>query len=242
MNEILKNIASPKIQVSRIFSNNQSTKTVITLCVFICVSFNLWAQTSQQPANPKRTVLYTLAPNEVIFGKEYAISSILNAYKFALITRNEQTEIFKFIFNGKVITEMKGIEREKWGYNIINVFYLNLFSDKGYAFAYQDNGKGYINIQGHTDGPYEYIYGSDDLSWDYRYKEAGNEKVSKIQIEGNTFNNNKDEEISLRSSNQIHSFYSNLKNDYVIIDTKKVGKSPALQVHYDERTPLFGIP
>jgi len=212
-----------------------------------------FAQTAQQSTNPKRTVLYTLAPNEVIVANEYAICAALS-HKFALITANKQTRKTKLIINGKVIIELDEKDRlhDYWSIEdyltseYLNVEYLNICLDKNYVFTYTKEGKMHLNAFGKT-------YATGDSEYEYYYDRYINSTQTLSRIEesfGNKFwgeNTNRkqthtstnDTPIELRSPNRIHSFFSDLANEYVIIDGKKIGKSPAIQVYYNEDKNAF---
>ena len=146
MNKHFKNLASLKIQMSRIFSNTQSIKTVIALCVFICVSFNLWAQSTNP--NPKRSVLFTLGVNEVIYKNEYFVSQKLNQNRFTCIVCDTLKNRNTFVFNGKRVATADDGGWCCW----FDFKYLNVNEENGYIFSYWKAGKNYVNCKGFVSG------------------------------------------------------------------------------------------
>lgn len=87
--------------------------------------------------NPKREVIFTMNPNEVIFQDEYFAYNYFGQNRFACILRDTITDKYTFVFNGKRVlssTEMIGVN------------YLNLNETNGYAVHYYSNGVDYNNI------------------------------------------------------------------------------------------------
>ena len=158
--------------------------------------------------------------------------------------------------NGKYYANINGSISQ--GYDFVR--YLCLTESGKYAYSYESNGKRYANInssisQGYDD--IEYVALSDN--GDYTYVSRKNGKIdlnhdgkNKIDFWGaiwttwmpvifnanpvyaNTYNG-----IELSSINDEHSFFSDYKYEYVVIDGKRYGKSPALYAWYDTGKNVF---
>ena len=143
-------------------------KTIIILCITICVSLNLEAQkidnyppvksgrkispvnVNTQPVNPKRSVLFTLEPHEVIYHDEYfAVAMHLNPNHFACIIEDTLRKTQTFVFNGKRIETVKMSKYDDNYYqNAINMFYFDPSMENGYGYSYNLAGQTFVNLGG----------------------------------------------------------------------------------------------
>jgi hypothetical protein len=164
MNKHFKNLANPKYQMSRIFSDCQGIKTIIILCILICASINLQAQNDRL----KRDVLFTLGVNEIIISDEYFVMQSFNQNRFTCVVRDTLKKAYTFVFNGKRV-----VSTNRW----IEIKSINLNEENGYIFSYNDF---YVNYKGIEDGPFEscnlynpYDYRTVTEDCDYYYQLAG---------------------------------------------------------------------
>lgn len=133
-----------------------------------------------------------------------------------------------------------------------NVEHLRLtekFKNGRYAYYYKENGKYYANINGHIYGAYDGIYvdgGSpfyidNDGNFGYRYYLQGtvykkrNTKEEIVCFGRHSYLS----DIEIHTTNNNHSFYSSYEYEYVVIDGRPFGTSPAIQVWYDEKKSSF---
>jgi hypothetical protein len=132
---------------------------------------------------------------------------------------------------------------------------VSMAGNGNFGFAYRDNdGKEYARINDKTWGPYndvrdvsvadngnfEFFYEGED-GYDHKNINGKESVVSSFKwimdgwdgkIEGRT-------STSATSSDGQHDFYSDLNYEYVVIDGRQVGRSPALRVWYDKQSHSF---
>jgi hypothetical protein len=115
-----------------------------------------------------------------------------------------------------------------------------------FAFRYNENNQYYININGVVLGPYVNAYSP-------TIAENGEYSFLYSVNDGNWYKNNNGKEsvvadfnlpyavgdIEINSANKQHSFYSNLAYEYVVIDGKRTGNSPAMRAWYDKDRNSF---
>jgi hypothetical protein len=138
------------------------------------------------------------------------------------------------------------------GYN------LSLTESGKYACSYRNNGKWYANINGSSSPAYDGVYHltiEDNGTYGYYYAIDGdgivyqnnNGKISKTnllvsnqsyQFHGEVFRTSW-EGTELYSSNKGNSFFSNYEYEYVVIDGRRFGKSPALHAWYEKNKNAF---
>lgn len=131
-------------------------------------------------------------------------------------------------------------------------------SDDGkWGFSFFENQKWYVNINGVASQGYDAIESlnfSNDGKWAYKFKinekwySNFNGKISEslssvgTDVDGNVVwwrDYNYNGEIDISSNNKEHSFYSSYKYEYVVINGRPYGKSPATQAWYDEKKNTF---
>jgi hypothetical protein len=163
--------------------------------------------------------------------------------------------------SGKYAYRYKENDNDKWYVNVNGstvggsydeyIYDLRLTESGKYAYKYKDNGKWYANINGSTVGPYDYI---GDLtlteggkySYDFRKDRKnyintnGVVTVDKAYRIFDTDNYEKALDLlDLTSKDGKHSFYSSYKYEYVVIDGRPYGKSPAINGWYNESKNAF---
>jgi hypothetical protein len=106
-----------------------------------------------QDTNAKRTVLFTLGANEEIHCREYFVLQQVNQNRFACIIKNTVKDTYTFVFNGKRI--VTGDRRVSFDNIHIDVHYLNVHEENGYAVEYSLQDMGYANIKGKVYGPFD---------------------------------------------------------------------------------------
>jgi hypothetical protein len=137
------------------------------------------------------------------------------------------------------------INDKTWGpYNYVR--HVSVAGNGNFGFDYRDNdGKYYARINDKTWGPYKdvssvsvagngnfgFSYGSEDGYW-YR-NINGKEAAEPIEPFRGAYST------SATSSDGQHDFYSGLNYEYVVIDGRKVGRSPALRVWYNKQSHSF---
>lgn len=92
-----------------------------------------------------REVLYTLGRNEVVVEGEANILCDVKQRNFAMITFDTLSNNYRFIWNGSVVYEGDYVE----------LSYLNLNEENGYALRYNVGEKVWMNFRGKLLGPYE---------------------------------------------------------------------------------------
>lgn len=122
------------------------------------------------------------------------------------------------------------------------------------AYCFIEDQKTRVNINGSISKGYEMVSDlevSEDGKWSYQFKENGNWFINNNGIINNGFSSiNTDNngnlifwgdpgELEISSANKEHSFYSSYKYEYVVIDGRPIGKSPAIQSWYDEKKNTF---
>lgn len=131
---------------------------------------------------------------------------------------------------------------------------LNILPSGKLAFSFTEDNKWYVNINGSISKGFESISDlmvSEDGEWSYQFKENGNWFINNNGNISNGFllistdkNGNliwwgDPGKIEISSKNKDHSFYSSYKYEYVVIDGRPIGKSPAIQSWYDEKKNTF---
>jgi hypothetical protein len=137
------------------------------------------------------------------------------------------------------------------------IYGLTLTEDGKYAYIYEDdNNKYYINVNGSTvGGPYEshycYISYTKDLTltedgkYSYRFQKDRKYYINTngvvtedraYRIFEGAYNH---DDLDLTSKDGKHSFYSSYEYEYVVIDGRPYGKSPAINAWYDESKNAF---
>lgn len=101
--------------------------------------------TPSKAANPSRTVLYTLGPNESLSYNEFSSNMRTNGTKFVAITRDNVAKKQSIILNGKKIVT---------GDNVY-IFDINLDSSNPINYRYENGDEFYIVMDGEKYGPYE---------------------------------------------------------------------------------------
>ena len=101
---------------------------------------------------PKRTILHTLAKNEILNSSEYYTFQTLNKNGFACIISDTIQKKNRFIFNGKVIFSADLISSNSFSNTILDLDFSN---ENGYSYKYKENGKFYVNYQGKIEGPFD---------------------------------------------------------------------------------------
>jgi hypothetical protein len=123
------------------------------------------------------------------------------------------------------------------------------FTDSGkYAYSYRNKGKYHVNINGSTiGGPYEYdisnLTFTDNGKYSYRFYENRKHytKTNGIVTEGRdhlTFACGIND-LDLISKDGKHSFSSSFEHEYVVIDGRSYGQSPAIEAWYIESKNAF---
>ena len=193
-------------------------------------------------------------------GKEYAningdISQGYDGVGDVCLTENGKYA-YRYYSNGKYYVNINGDIRQ--GYD--RVYDVRLTESGKYAYSYESNGKWYANINGNISQGYDAVYSltlSDN--GDYTYVSRKNGKIDLNHDEKNKidfwdaiwtrwmpviFNANpvyanNENGIELSSINDEHSFFSAYEYEYVVIDGKRYGKSPALYAGYDKGKNVF---
>lgn len=111
----------------------------------------------------ERTVMYTLAPGEILSTGEYIVQYRLEGSRFALLTYNPQTGNRTFVFNGKPIVSSPCLE------DIYDLGYIDVNTPDGYVINVRESEDYYVNRGGKMEGPYEYVfwYYPDEISHDW---------------------------------------------------------------------------
>jgi len=141
--------------------------------------------------NPKRSVVFTLNPNEDIVNDEYYLLQTFGQNRFACVVKNTVLNTYTFVFNGqrlKTVSTGDDENDDNFGYDPYDNFkIIDLAKDNGYIFTYMENGKCYINYRGVVSAGYEDItcansenynlgkgnFISSEKDYDYCYKLAG---------------------------------------------------------------------
>jgi len=104
-----------------------------------------------------RKVLYTLGDDETLYNNKYSVGTFQDGEAYAFVTKNKNTGMYSFIYNGNSIaTTDYCIDEEPF---ILK--YLNPTVENGYAFTYckrvseSNETEYYVNIGGVEEGPYE---------------------------------------------------------------------------------------
>ena len=127
-----------------------------------------------------------------------------------------------------------------------------------FAFSFIEDKKSYVNINGSISKGYEMVSDilvSEDGKWSYHFKEYGNWFINNNGNISNGFSSiitdnkgnltwwgdriREQDENEILSKNKEHSFYSSYKYEYVVVDGRPIGKSPAIQSWYDEKKNTF---
>jgi hypothetical protein len=127
---------------------------------------------------------------------------------------------------------------------------LTLTESGKYAYSYEDNDKCYVNVNGTTiGGPYTYVSGiilAEDGKYSYRfYKDRKcytNTNGVVTEERDNQFLSSqdyRDHALDLTTKDGEHSFYSSYEYEFVVIDGRPHGKSPAIEAWYDESKNAF---
>jgi hypothetical protein len=135
---------------------------------------------------------------------------------------------------------------------------LIFLQDGKLAFSFKEGEKWRVNIAGNISKGYEsirYISVSEDGKWSYQFYENGkwytnnngNINIGFSSIMTDNKGNltwwgdliREQDENEILSKNKEHSFYSSYKYEYVVIDGRPIGKSPAIQSWYDEKKNTF---
>jgi hypothetical protein len=175
--------------------------------------------------------------------QDIKISSVADNGMFAFTYNSNSTYGYNYAnINGKI-----------WGpyINISNKdFYIN--NNGKYAFVYEDNdGKRYANINGKEREPEESfkdisdikIYEAED-GYTHEVKNGIDRIIPQFKWIRNSYDDT-DPEIEGNTSTEAvspdgkHSFYSDLNYEYVVIDGKEEGHSPALRVWYNAERYSF---
>ncbi|MDR1272992.1 MAG: hypothetical protein LBK12_00430 [Odoribacteraceae bacterium] len=122
-----------------------------TLMIMLATLFT--GSINAQDANMKRTMLFTLSANEEIYYGEYFVLQQLNQNRFACIIKDTVKKTYIFVFNGKRI--VTGDRRKYFSYIHLDVHYLNVHEENGYAVEYNLQDMGYANIKGKVYGPFD---------------------------------------------------------------------------------------
>jgi len=153
---------------------------ILLYCIIFCSSLGLYAQVDPVPTpkpkpthtpkapssskktieqihgqlnNPKRTVLFALAPHEVLYydENEYFASLRLDQKRFICIVEDTLNKIHTIVYNGKRIHTVK-MSKSRYGFyqNTINLFYFDPRVENAYGFSYDLAGRTFINIAGKT--------------------------------------------------------------------------------------------
>lgn len=105
----------------------------------------------------KRTVLYTMEPNEQFYYNEYSSNMKIAGNKFAAVTFNPQTKKMTLVINGKKIKTAGDV----WA-SIINLDTNELM------YSYNQGDEYFVNVNGTVEGPYEWV-SMDSYGSPYRY-------------------------------------------------------------------------
>jgi len=171
-----------------------------------------------------------------------------------LIISTGGKSVYCFQENGKWYINDNGNISKPYEY----VCDLIILQDGKLAFRFKEGGKYYLNIAGNISNGYvstTKIIMSEDGKWSYYFYEDGkwNENNNGNIIYGfsSISTDNKgnitwwgdrirqQDENEILSKNKEHSFYSSYKYEYVVIDGRPIGKSPAIQSWYDEKKNTF---
>ena len=138
-----------------------------------------------------------------------------------------------------------------------NIQDLRLTESGKYAYFYEENGRWYININGNISEDfdnYDNVTLTESGRYVYSYKKNGKKHINNNDniTSNNTLSYNRldnDNNVScwgtdgdvleLNSNNDGHSFYSSYEYEYVVIDGRPYGKSPAIQAEYDNKKNAF---
>lgn len=147
---------------------------IITLLLALVLAINIQGQTS----TVTKKILYTLQPNELIFGNEAITSLKKNSSNFCLITYDTITGKQTFVHNGKRIISINETD-----YFWIETLNLN---ENGFILNYGKDDQEYIIMNGVSAGPFEdilltYCEKSNEYGYFYKlgskyYFKLGNEK------------------------------------------------------------------
>jgi hypothetical protein len=129
---------------------------------------------------------------------------------------------------------------------------LTLTESGKYAYCYRDNTQyyeWYMNVNGSTiGGPYTYVSGitlTEDGKYGYRFNKNRKHYINTngVVTEDRAYlifdNDYYDDALDLTTKDGEHSFYSSYEYDYVVIDGRPHGKSPAIEAWYDEPKNAF---
>ncbi|MDR0745179.1 MAG: hypothetical protein LBF17_01635 [Mediterranea sp.] len=125
---------------------------------------------------------------------------------------------------------------------------LTLIESGKYAYSYRNNEKYYVNVNGSTiGGPYEHdISGltfTESGKYSYRFYENKRHYINRNGVVAEershlVFDNGYGD-LDLTSKDDGHSFSSSYEYDYVVIDGRPYGQSPAIEAWYDESKNAF---
>jgi hypothetical protein len=132
------------------------------------------------------------------------------------------------------------------GYNDVSNLQMN--ENGKYAYCFEENDKYYVNINGtistsydnvqdltlDNNGMFYYIYRKDNDGVIYQNNNGRMSKAESLNwvLYGGY-------EIEIFSTNKENSFFSNYQYEYVVIDGKRFGKSPALRAWYEKDKNTF---
>lgn len=147
---------------------------IITLLLALVLAINIQGQTS----TVTKKILYTLQPNEILFGDEAITSLKKNSSNFCLISYDTITEKQTFVHNGKKIISLNDPD-----YFWIETLNLN---ENGIILKYRKDNQVYSILNGTSVGPFEdilltYCEKSNEYGYFYKlgskyYFKLGNEK------------------------------------------------------------------
>ena len=126
-----------------------------------------------------------------------------------------------------------------------NISNLRLTENGKYAYTYYDEGGWYLNVNGRIYSGFDDIENvtlTENGKYSYSYYKDGKWYVNNngyIELEKRTNDWDYDDDFELYSKNDEHFFHSSYQYEYVVIDGKPYGKSPASRAWYDEKRNAF---
>jgi hypothetical protein len=102
-----------------------------------------------QDTNPRRAVLFTPGPDEVVLLDQYFVLIQVDQTRFACVVRDTVKNTQTLVFNGKRVVTGAGEQHD------MSVYYSNIYEDDGYAVSYSWQGAGYANARGTVRGPFD---------------------------------------------------------------------------------------
>jgi hypothetical protein len=158
--------------------NYNSNDTIMkkTLFLILFAAFTIGGMSAQN-VDMKRTVLFTLGPNEEICLNEYFASQYIHQKRFVCIVENKQAKTRTLVVNGKRVQTVKGTYEvdysEDYGWNVdlsggtLDVFYFDPTKEDGYGYVYELAGRAFINVGG------KILSDVSGYPYDFRMTESG---------------------------------------------------------------------